>query len=52
MEKKHQQRIDVDSILYKKDVTRQRKCCCKMLPFIIINELLRTDTYRLFFIGC
>ena len=23
-----------------------------MLPFIIINEHFRTDTYRLFFIGC
>ena len=28
-----------------------KKCCFKMLPFIIINEHFRTDTYRLFFIG-
>jgi hypothetical protein len=31
---------------------RQRKCCCKMSPFIIINEHFRTGTYRLYFIGC
>ena len=28
-----------------------KKCCFKMLPFIIINEHFRTDTYRLLFIG-